>query len=654
MHLLTELVLIVSMATLVVAISQRLNLPSLLGFLFTGLVLGPVGLGLVSDSHAIELMAEIGVVLLMFTIGLEVSLKDLARLASRVLGAGSLQLAATTGLVAALFLAMGYNPTLAVVAGLLVAPSSTALVLRLLGERGELSTPYGQLSLAILLMQDFAVVGLMLLLPLAAGQSAGASAVLLSVGKAVGLAVGIFLAARILLPHVLRRLVGLRSREVFLLATLAAVFGTAWVSHAVGLSLALGAFIAGLVISESEFSHQMFAEVLPFRDVFNGLFFVSVGLLLERGLLLENPGLLLGMVVAALVLKALIVLPLGLMFKLPWRMALLTGIGLSQVGEFALVLAKQAVGLELISAKAHGLFVAMSVATMAISPLLLLALGPILKRGARAGDEELPALPDEHALEEHVIVVGYGLNGRNVTKALKQLGVRYIVVEMNRVTVLDAREQGVPIIYGDATRHALLHHLHIEKARALVCAIADAAATREIVSAAHHANDALMIIARTRFVSEIEPLHELGANAVVPEEFETSLELVARVLAAYGSSSYAIEREKSHLRRAQYKALLGERAAELDQSPSMAELLGSLAVEQLKVTLDHFAHQKSLAQLDLRQQTGATLIAILRQGQTISAPDAQLQLLSDDELVLVGAPGALARAQAWLTTGQEA
>lgn len=644
MHFLSQLVLIVTAATFIVALSHRFRLPSLLGFLFTGLLLGPVGFGVVSDSHAIELMAEIGVVLLMFTIGLEVSISDLARLATRVLGGGTIQLALTTLLGAGALYLGGVEPTKALVGGLLLAASSTALVLRLLGERGELGSPYGQLSLAILLMQDFAVVGLMLLLPLAAGQGASALGIIMSLGKAGALAVGIFFAARFLLPWLLRYLVVLRSREVFLLATLAAVFGTAWIAHAVGLSLALGAFIAGLVISESEFSHQMFAEVLPFRDVFNGLFFVSVGLLLQRELLLANPGLLLLMIFGALLLKAMIIFPIGLLFKLSWRHALLTGIALSQVGEFALVLAQQASSLKLITPREHGLFIATSVATMTISPLVLMASGS-LRKAAPRDDEPFEALA--HELKDHVILVGYGINGRNVARALRQLGVDYVVVEMNRVTVMQERANGENIVFGDATRHSLLHHLHIEHARALVCSIADAAATREIISSAHHAHDKLMLIARTRFVAEIQPLRELGATHVVPEEFETSLELVARVLASYGSPEHTIEREKAHLRRAHYEALVGVSGSPTP-GPTLIELLGELSLIHHRLESSSSAVGQTLAQLDLRARTEVTIIAVLRQDQTLSAPGADLRFEADDVLVLAGSSQAVQEAIAQL------
>lgn len=641
--LLTDFVWVFGVGALVVALLHTRKLPSLLGFLITGLLVGPAGFGLVQDRAAIEVMAELGIVLLLFTIGLEVSLKELARIARQVIGGGVLQIAATTAAVTALAHVVGglaFNSALAV--GLIASASSTALVLRLLGDRGELRLPHGELSLSILLFQDFAVVILMLVLPMLAAGEVVPTALLATLGRAVAISVGIVVVARFVFPWVLARVVDLRSREVFLLASVVAVFGTAWVADAAGLSLALGAFLAGLVISESEFSHQMTAEVMPFRDVLNGLFFVSVGLLIDRDVLFGNLGLLVGIALGALILKAAIVYVTGRAFRLERRAALLAGIALSQIGEFALVLAQQAASLELISSEQHSMLISVSVMTMLTTPLVLPFAGRLL--ASTPTDAPVDDASSAHDLNDHVIVVGFGINGQNVARALRQLNVKYMIVEMNRATVLQAREDGFPIVFGNATTSALLHHLHVEKARALVSCIADAAATRDIVASAHHANPELLIIARTRYVAEIETLRALGADSVVPEEFETSVELIGRVMRAYGAPESAIHREKHNLRAEHYRALLEDAPPETHDFSHLLE-----HVATMEVIVGAKADGSTFTEIDLRRKSGATAIAILRDAITHPAPDGSFELRQGDRVILIGDANALDGASRVLT-----
>jgi CPA2 family monovalent cation:H+ antiporter-2 len=631
--LLTDLVFVFGVATLLVALLQLKRLPSLLGFLLTGILVGPVGFGLVSDAEELTLLAEFGVVLLMFTIGVEVSLKDLLRMGRQVLGGGVLQMGLTFAVFMGLYIALGAAVSVATAMGLLIAASSTALVLRLLGDRGELGTPYGQLSLSILLFQDFAVVGLMLLLPMLAGEGFSTMDLLVSIGQAILVTVGIFVAARVVMPWVFRHIVELRSREVFLLATVAGVFASAWIAAELGLSLALGAFVAGLVVSESEYSHQMFAEILPFRDIFIGLFFVSVGLLIRPEVVWGQPGTVAALIGAAIILKFAIVFGVGKVLGLSNRNAFLAGVALAQLGEFGLVLAQQAALLEMISSEEHSVFIAAAVVTMALTPIAV----PLAKKWVETGEKPVDKHePSTHGfnLHNHVVVVGYGLNGRNVARALRRLGVPYVVVEMNRQTVQQESEQGVPIVFGNATRPALLQHLNILDARVLVSAIADAAATREIVANAHHANPDLLIVARTRYLAELEPLRELGADVVVPEELETSIELVARVMKAYGASEPAVSRERRTLRDERYRLLLED--VEDVQTETISELLSGVEVERLVVPDESPAVGKTLGELDLRARTGATVVAVLRGSEALTTPDASFRLRGGDTLVVAG------------------
>lgn len=641
MHDLGPFVSIVLAATVVVALFQRLGLPSLLGFLLTGVVLGPAGFAVVHEASSIDVVAELGVVLLLFTIGIEVSLKDLARLATRVLGGGSLQMLVTTLAVGAALALAGYGFSRGLIFGLLICTSSTALVLRLLGDRGELGTRYGQLSLAILLMQDFAVVALMLVLPMLGSEDTAWLDVGLSVGKAVLIATAIYFAARFVFPFLLKRLVALRNREVFLLAILGVVLGTAAVAERVGLSLALGAFIAGLVISESEFSHQAFAEVLPFRDLFNGVFFVSVGLLIRPEAVTTHSVALVGWVLMVLLVKAGVVLAVARLFRLGWRDSLMAGVALAQVGEFGLVLAGQARELKLVDASEHGMVVTAAVFSMAATPLLLRVVKAALPKdvGPTADLDEVNQVAGH--LEDHVVVVGYGLIGQTIARALKLLEVPYVVVEMNLLTVSTQRAKGEPIVFGDASRGTLLDHLGIAKARTLVVAVADAATTREIVTHAHHANPKLVILARTRYLTEMGPLKALGASQVVPEELETALELIGRVMRAYGAPEAMVYEQKGKLRGTHYSALTEGGA---DDLAPVYEMLGALQIERVTVAADGPAVGRSLAELNLRRRTGATALAVYRDGEAVLTPAGDFVLAAGDDLVLAGGTDAVLQA----------
>ncbi len=565
LHLLADFSVIVAISVVVVWLFHKIKLPSLVGFLVAGALIGPGGFGLIESRGEIDLLAEIGVVLLLFSIGLEFSLKQLWKIRRLVFGGGGLQMLVTGTIVTGAAIWAGFDANIAILFGALVALSSTAIVLNLLQKSGELDAVHGQGMLGVLIFQDLAVVVLILLVPLLAGESSGAVEVALVLAKALGVVVGMWVAASYIFPWVLERVVKTRQRELFTLVTILAAIGTAYIAGLAGLSLALGSFLAGLIISESPYSHQMLSEVLPFRDLFNSIFFVSVGMLFQPAIFGEMPLELLGLILAAFTLKALVAG--GAIYVLGYgiRVAVLVGLGLAQIGEFAFVLANEALRVDLLEPKQYSIFLGVSVVTMASTPLLM-KLADILARrleGRMPGaveqtlakthqGEELGG-KDAH-LSEHVIVVGYGLNGRNVARVLRHQGVPFVVLEMNPNTVR-ACEEHMPIYYGDATRHPVLEHFDLKHARALVVAIGDAATTRRIVAQAHEMNPDMSIIVRTRYVSEMNDLYDLGASEVIPEEYETSLALVGSVLETYGVGATEILAEKELIRGDAYESL---------------------------------------------------------------------------------------------------
>jgi CPA2 family monovalent cation:H+ antiporter-2 len=657
-----QLLAVMAIAVVVVFLSHKVRLPSVVGFLVAGVLVGPVGFGIVGYSADIELMAEIGVALLLFTVGIEVSLRDMVRLARTVFGGGGAQVTVTIAAAAGGLLLLDVPPRVALLLGCLVALSSTAIVLKLLADRGDTDSVQGRTMLGVLIFQDLAFVPILLLIPVLAGAAADVWAVLLVLAKAAGVIGGLALVARFVFPWLLARVVAARNRELFTLTTLVVALGTAWLTAVAGLSLALGAFLAGMVLSESEYGHQALADVTPVRDAFNSLFFVSIGMLLDPGVILGAPLLVAGLTAAVVLLKATVAGAVSLALSQSLRVALLVGLGLSQVGEFSFVLAQVAVGAGLLEAAHHQLFLAVSILTMTLTPALI-GLSHRLARGEerlvalgqrlRLGRGSPPPVEDGSAgLRDHVIIVGYGLNGRRVARVLRQLGVPHVITELNARTVREAREEGEPAVYGDATRALVLEHVGVAQARAVVVTLPDIGAARQIVAHARRLGPGAVVIARTRFDAEVDRLHALGAHMVVPEEFETSLALAGAVMATYGASAHAIDRERKAIRDERY-ALLRQRGHEPleDRGPTLTQLLSALDVRILRLAPSAApagGAALTLRELDVRARTGASIIAVGRGGQFQANPEPGATLAAGAHVVLLGSREQLDAAQARL------
>jgi CPA2 family monovalent cation:H+ antiporter-2 len=659
MHLLADFLIIMSLSVVVVWLFHKIKLPALVGFLAAGVLIGPGGFGLIANPEEIELLAEIGVVLLLFSIDLEFSLRDLMRIRRLVFGGGGLQLLGTMAVVTGIATTIGFAWNVSVFWGALVALSSTAIVLSLLQQSGELSSVHGQGMLGILIFQDLAVVALILLAPIIAGQAPSALAVAFIFLKAFGVIVGLWLLATYVYPWIIERVVKTRQRELFTLLTILVGVGTAYLSGLAGLSLALGAFLAGLVISESPYSHQMLSEVLPFRDLFNSLFFVSVGMLFAPAVFMEMPLKLGGLIVAAFVVKALVAGLVVLVLGYGLRVAVLVGIGLAQVGEFALVLAREGLRVELLSPGQYSVFLAVSVITMAATPLLFRLAEWVAERTDFAGSSRFQRLlapsqssdqaGNKEPLEDHVIIVGYGLNGKNVARVLRRINVAYVIVEMNAETVRRMKDDE-PIYFGDAARTPILEHLAIGRARSVVVAIGDAPTTRRIVAQARKLNEDLVIVVRTRYEREVDDLYELGASEVIPEEFETSLTMVGSVLESYGASPVDILREKDRIRREAYGLLRMPRVADESRTRmTLKQLIGRSEADIVRIPRGGSVEGKTLRELNLRADTGASIVGVIREGDLEINPASDWVLNGWDELVLIGKGAEVAQSREVLT-----
>ena len=645
-----DLLIILAFSVPVAFACLRLKLPLLVGLMLTGIVIGPYGLGLIKELEAIEILAEIGVMLLLFTIGLEFSLDRLREMKRLVVAGGGLQVGLTVAAVAAVAVLFGRSLNQAVFFGFLVALSSTAIVLKSYAERKETDAPHGRAGVGILLFQDISIVLMMLLVPVLGGKDAASwSAIAAKLGGSLLGLIVIVAAAWFLVPVMLKHIVRLKSPEVLLLLVVLLCLAISFVTSQFGLSLALGAFIAGMVLAESDFSHQVTADILPFRDVFNSIFFVSIGMLLSFTALMENLFTVFLWVVFLVVGKALIIWTVIQLLGFPQRVAAMTALGLAQIGEFSFVLAKAGRTVDLLPDVDYQSFLGASIISMLLTPFMIAVaprFGYFVQRivpdkadpATEASGEEDMHITSTGGLNNHVIIVGYGLNGRNLARVLRAVMVSYTVLELNAEVVREAKEKGEKINYGDATRREVLHHAAVENANALVLAMSDPQAVRRTVSQARELNDKIYIVVRTRYTSEITELLRLGADEVIPEEFETSIEIFSRVLLRYGVDRHTIENQIEKIRRQGYEMLRSSSIQRLETANLKTAALRAATTETFKLDAASPAVGKSLSELNLRNETGATLIAVVRGDKTKISPGANYVLEENDILILFGKP----------------
>jgi len=642
--LLQDIIVICGLALCVIFVCRRLAIPSIVGFLLTGVVAGPHGLGLVRHVGEVEELAEIGVICLLFTIGLEFSFKGLLQIRFISLVGGSLQVGLTLTASALLAGLAGLPPNQSIFFGFLVTLSSTAIVLKILQERAEIESPHGRLTVGILLFQDTIVVPMMLIAPiLAGGRQDVAWALLLLLGKALAVLLVMIVIAKWVVPSVLHLIVRLRGRELFILGIVFIGLSVAWITAEAGLSLALGAFLAGLIISESEFSHRALGNVLPFRDLFTSFFFVSIGMLLDVQFAAAVPGTLAGVAAGIVVLKLLITAGAATLLGMPLRTSVLTGLALAQIGEFSFVLSASGIGLGLIASHTYQLFLGVSVLTMMATPFLIAigerTAGTVLRlplpEKLRSGFKPLGDPPGTSGLTNHLVIVGFGLNGRNLSRAAAALTIPRIIIELNPETVRREQDLGEPIFYGDASQEPVLEYAAIRAARVMVIVISDPAATRGIIDTARRLNPSLYIITRTRFVSEMESLHELGADEVIPEDYEASIEVLVRVLDRYLIPRGDIE-HLVHEYRSEHYRMLRTLVSPPSTNVGLEVSIPDVEIASLRVCAAAAATGKSLAELDLRGKYGVTVLAIRRESAVMANPSGDETLRTDDICVLMG------------------
>lgn len=649
-----ELTLIVEMVTVLGAaatggyFANRLRQPVLLGYLLGGMVVGPAGLKLVATEGNIQVLSEIGVALLLFALGVEFSLKDLLRVRKIALGGGSLQIILTILLGGGLAYLTGWVDTLpkAIFLGAVLSLSSTAVVLKSLIERNEVQTAHGQVMLAILIVQDLGL-GLMLAVLPALTQSTNVIGIALfsALFKAFLFLAGAVLAGRWLIPFLVRLMAQSGSQELFLLGILVLCLGIALFTSAIGLGIAMGAFVAGLMISNVEYADHALDRILPMRDVFAALFFASIGLLIDPSFLFANSWILIGLVAITMIGKATIVAGIVQLFGYPLKTALTVGLGINQIGEFSFVLAGVAHTQGLFTDRLYALVVGTTAATLLSTPFILKAT-PYWFLWL----ERLPSfsfilhlnhsphlLEFEEELANHVVVAGYGRVGQTLVRMLDFQRHPILVIDNNEAALQTLRERRIPYLFGDASSPLVLEKANLTTAKAMAIALPDPMATRLTLQRALSFAPDLDITVRAHINDEIDSLYQLGAQEVVQPEFEASLEMGAHMLLKLGDSTYDVQQVVNRYRSGRYRDIVPERSEYWGAADLEAAIEG-LQRNWYTVDSDSPLQGLSLAQTKVRHLTGATVMAIERNKQLYRYPTGEVTLESGDRLLVVGNP----------------
>jgi CPA2 family monovalent cation:H+ antiporter-2 len=645
MHLLEEITVIATVSVIVTLLLGRLKLPVVAGLVLSGALVGPKALSLAHDPEAIEVIAEVGVIFLLFTIGLEFSLSRLKNIFRQVALGGLLQVGVTTLVTSLVCLSMNLSIPEAIVYGFVFALSSTALVLRTLGERGELDAPHGRFIVGTLIFQDLCIVPMVLIVPLLINgldKPETWQAIMLALVKATLVVVLLFAVSRKVIPLLFRWVNASRSNEVFILTVLCLCIGTAYLTSLTGLSLALGAFLAGMIVADTDFRHRAMGDILPLRDVFVSFFFVSLGMFFDFQLLAEKPvevGLLLLAFIGG---KGLIAILAASFMRFPPRAAWLAGVGLAQFGEFGFIILQLAIQEGVVIENEIGTLLNAGILSMFLTPLLVYkaphftagerALDPLAKLLRARSAEELEDRTVGHS--DHVVVIGYGLAGRLLTNSLSRLKIEAVALEMNSDNVELGRKLGDPVYYADATSEEALGHAHVESCRAIVIMINDNQAIERVISTIARMKVKAPVFVRTQYMRGSEKLsHELPVN-IVASEVEGGLEILSLVLNQLQIPRNLIIREVDQARE---ETMHSDR--EYSSSPLPLEAhagLKDLKVEKLIVTAKSRVAGQSPRNLDLAESTGVSILAVRRQDSLLVHRIADIIFEAEDLVYCLG------------------
>ncbi|HEX2989913.1 MAG TPA: cation:proton antiporter [Anaerolineales bacterium] len=646
-----EVTLLINIAVaLVVAfiggvIARRIGLPTIAGYLLAGIAIGPFTPGFVGDTETISQLAELGVIFLMFGVGLHFSLKDLWKVRSIAVPGALSQIAFATLFGYLVSQYWGWSPAAGIVLGFAISIASTVVLLRGLMDNGLLNTPHGQATVGWLVLEDIATVLILVLMPTLVGTSAGFNwgQLGLTLLKAAGFVMIALFAGTRLIPWILMRIAHTRSRELFILAVLAIALGVALgAAELFGVSLALGAFVAGVVVSESPLSHQVGADILPFRESFAVLFFVSIGMLVNPLYLYNNIGSILLLTALIVLGKPLTTLLMGLIFPWPARTTLVVSAGLSQIGEFSFIVGQAGVALGLLDQSQYSLILAGALLSIMVNPLMFRLIHPVEKwlQGIpglwKRLDRQGPPLPQVvESMIDHVVIVGYGRVGRHIVDLLGEMGIPHLVVESDMERGEELSRRKIPTLYGDAANSEVLTHAGLARARALVVAGPDEDATALVVTAARDLAPDLPIIARATSEDGTRRLTELGAHDVIHPELEGGLEIVRHTLLQLGFPLQEIYRYTDAVRRDHYDMGLNTEE-EHRLLHDLLDAANSIEINWFRLPEGSPLIGQTLADANLRARTGASVVALMREGELIANPKSLTVFRAGDRIGLIG------------------
>ena len=631
LYLLESMSIILITAVVILLIFNKLKLPSMIGLFLTGIVLGQF----ITSTSLITEISELGVIFLLFIIGLEFSIEKFSSIKHYAIVGGLLQVVITTLLVMLLSLcAMPLNR--AIFLGFLVCFSSTAIVMKLIQKKQLTHTLQGRVTLGILIFQDIAVILVLLLTPLLGGESINLALLPQILTKLVALVLIILVVGLFIVPRALKEAAKTKNRDLFMLLVLFICLGTTFGTSAIGISPELGAFIAGLIISNTDYAHQTLGYIQPFQDVFMSIFLISIGLMIDVNYFIQNILLIVAFSIVVLLLKFVATLITGEVLKIPIRTTIAISILLSQIGEFSFVLAGVGITHGLLTNELFTMFLAVSIITMSSTPFLQNITPRIVDLFKRIPyfqvDEELSMIKEEEVqsqiLENHVIIVGFGVNGKNLSRACYHYHIPYVIVDLNPLIVEKEKALGLPIIYGNASNESVLKELKINDANCIIIATSNYESTLTTIDAARRLNPDIHIIVRTRYLKNVDEVYAAGADVVIPEEFETSIVIFTKLMDYYNKDVDEITDTIDTLRSDNYYEFRSVAPDEL--TTKLNENLTDLMVESLYVK-----DKKQLDDYEFKKHD-LTVTAIIRDNKTILGISPKFELIEDDLILFTG------------------
>lgn len=630
--LLQNMSIILITAVIVLLIFNKLKLPSMIGLFITGIVLGHI----VNNTSLISTLSELGVIFLLFIIGLEFSAEKFSAIKRYAFIGGILQVVLTTVLISILGLILGFNWNSAIFLGFLVSFSSTAIVMKVMQQRHITHSVQGRVTLGILIFQDIAVIIVILITPLLGGESLELHTIPLLLVKAIGLGLIIFAGAKWFIPLALRDAAHTKNRDLFMILTLFICMGTTFATSLIGIGPELGAFIAGLLISNTEYSHQTLGYIQPFQDVFMSLFFISIGLMVNLHLFLANIGIIIALTATILFINFTATLVTGMVLKLPAKISISIAILLSQIGEFSFVLAKEGMNYGLMTSQFFSVFLGVSILTMSLTPFLEKVTPKIVRFFAKFSyfqvDDELKTIPEEFEekqdIQDHVILVGLGRNGKHIAKACMQFKIPIRIVDMNPTIVENQQALGLPIIYGKASNESVLKELNITSAQCIVISASTYDETLKTIDTARRLNPDIHIIVRTRYLRNIDEVIEAGADEVIPKEFETSILMFTRLMNYYNKDIDEITNAVNDLRSDNYDAF--RTVTSEDISSYLNYKYTDLEIDSLRVSENTHIDEFPFEENNLK------VTGVVRGEDTFIDVKSDFKFLEDDLILFIG------------------